>query len=286
MNKDLAYHKLLHERLSSGDVGFSDRILAFHKFKKQVTDIHGTILDVGCGNGYASVYLLKTFPKIKKIYLLESSEEAVKNLIPKTLNHFEIHDKFEIIHGSFDNLNLNIKFDFIISFGAIHHSSCLFKTVECLKKSVKDEGYLIMSEPSKSDTTTHAEYVKKYNTIEIKEGIELKNKERNDHFYRVSEYKSALIMNGFDIIHENKTSKNKILTFFKKIYFHYKICIMKNKNIFKYFIEKIFKTINKKKIIVDPKYNKPLIDKNVFEIELYSKKSLIKKLPHLWEKLR
>ena len=286
MNKDLAYHKLLHERLSSGDVSFSDRILTFHRFEKQVSEIYGTILDVGCGNGYASVYLLKTFPKIKKIYLLESSEEAVENLIPKTLKHFEIHDKFEIIHGSFDNLNLNIKFDFIVSFGAVHHSSCLFKTLECLNKSIKDEGYLILSEPSKSDFTTHAEYVKKYNTIEIKEGIELKNKERNDHFYRVSEYKSALIMNGFDIIYEKITNKNKILLFFKKIYFHYKICNMKNKNIFKYFIKKIFKTINKKKIIIDPKINKPLIDKNVFEIELYSKKSSIKELPHLWEKLR
>jgi SAM-dependent methyltransferase len=286
MNKDLAYHKLLHKRLSNSDVGFSDRILTLHKFNKKVSEIHGTILDVGCGNGYASVYLLKTFPNIKKIYLLENSEEAVKNLIPKTLNQFDLNDKFEIIHGSFDNLNLNIKFDFIVSFGAIHHSSCLFKTVECLKKNIKDDGFLILSEPSKSDFTTHAEYVKKYDTIEIKEGIELKNKERNDHFYRVSEYKSALIMNGFDILFENKISKNNIYAFFKKIHFHYKICILKKENILKYFINKFFKIIFKKKIIVNPKYYKPLIDKNVFEIEIYSKKSSVKKLPHLWEKLR
>ncbi len=286
MNKDLAYHKLLHKRLSNSDVSFSDRILTLHKFNKKVSEIHGTILDVGCGNGYASVYLLKNFPNIKKIYLLENSEEAVKNLIPKTLNQFDINDKFEIIHGSFDNLNLNIKFDFIVSFGAIHHSNCLFKTVECLKNNIKDDGFLILSEPSKSDFTTHAEYVKKYDTIEIKEGIELKNKERNDHFYRVSEYKSALIMNGFDILFENNISKNNIYAFFKKIYFHYKICILKKENILKYFIKKFFKIIYKKKIIVNPKYYKPLIDKNVFEIEIYSRKSSIKELPHLWEKLR
>ena len=286
MNKDLAYHKLLHKRLSNSDVGFSDRILTLHKFNKKVSEIHGTILDVGCGNGYASVYLLKTFPNIKKIYLLENSKEAVKNLIPKTLNQFDINDKFEIIHGSFDNLNLNIKFDFIVSFGAIHHSTCLFETVRCLNKNIKENGYFILSEPSKSDFTTHAEYVKKYDTIEIKEGIELKNKERNDHFYRVSEYKSALIMNGFDILFENKISKNNIYAFFKKIHFHYRLSIFYQQNIFNYFLKKFIKLITRKKKIKNPKYNKPLIDKNVFEIEIYSKKSEVKDLPHLWKRLK
>tara|TARA_A100001015_G_scaffold162864_1_gene180989 strand:+ start:580 stop:1440 length:861 start_codon:yes stop_codon:yes gene_type:complete len=286
MNKDLAYHKLLHERLSESDASFSDRILTLHKFKKKITDFHGTILDVGCGNGYASIYLLKNFPNIKKIYLLESSEEAVKNLIPKTLNHFGIKDKFEIINGSFDSLNLNIEFDFIISFGAIHHSTCLFETVKCLNKNIKENGYFILSEPSKSDLTTHENYVKKYNTFEIKEGIKMKNIERNDHFYRKSEYKAALIMSGFDIVFENRASKNKLICYLKKIYFHYKLSIFYKQNIFKYFLKKFIKSITRTKKIKNLKYNKPLIDNNVFEIEIYSKKSEIKDLPHLWKRLK
>lgn len=291
MKKDLDYHTLLHQRLGKSEVIFSDRILSLEKFNKKICKFHGNILDIGCGNGYASIYLLKTFPSIKKVFLLENSLEAVNNLIPSALNEFGLIDKgkYEIINGSFDNIKLNTEFDFVISFGAIHHSDCLFKTIENLKKITKKNGYLILNEPSKDDTTTHENYIKKYNSIEIKEGIKMKNKERNDHFYRNCEYKSALILNGFDIIYQNKISKSLILKYFKKICFLAKLSKLRNINFFQYIIFKIYKKLKKKAKKTEQNHNsnnKIIVDKNVYEYELFLRKSFFDEIPHLWSKLK
>ena len=51
-----------------------------------------------------------------------------------------------------------------------------------------------------SDITTHADYNFKYNIIEEKFGLKIRNGDRFDRFFRECEWKTSLVHAGFDIL--------------------------------------------------------------------------------------
>jgi hypothetical protein len=102
--------------------------------------------------------------------------------------------------GTFDNLNLKDEVDFVISFGAAHHSSCLFSTMKSIQKSLKNGGLLIMQEPVMPNTTSNKDYIDKYNIVETMFDMNIRNGDRNDNFFREAEYIIAASYAGLDLI--------------------------------------------------------------------------------------
>ena len=49
------------------------------------------------------------------------------------------------------------------------------------------------------DITTHDSYFEKYNIVEERFGLQIRNGDRYDRFFRECEYKYSLVNNGFDI---------------------------------------------------------------------------------------
>lgn len=192
-----------------------------------VGNIDGVVADIGCGSGYFSIALAKKFPGIEKIEAIDASEFAVNKVIPRNIAHFSLGERIKPKLGSFDSLRKD-KYDVIFSMGALHHSRNLNKTVENIFLSLKKGGILIAQEPAMPDTTTHSAYDLKYNIVEEKNGIHIRNGDRFDRFFRECEYKCVVCHCGFDIeIWEEfarkkesivKSKKNFIQAYYQRIF--------------------------------------------------------------------
>ena len=102
--------------------------------------------------------------------------------------------------GDFSDLKEVNTFDYIIAFGSLHHSPCLFSVLQSLTKALKFGGYIIAHEPVMSNYTKQQSYVEKYNQTEQKFDLVFRHGDRYDRFYREAEYVCAGIMNGLDLI--------------------------------------------------------------------------------------
>ena len=160
----------------------------------------GNILDAGCGNGYAGISLALNF-SVQKVVCLDSSNIAIQDLIPNNSKHYGVDHIVEPMLGDFSDIAYDEEFDFIIAFGALHHSPCLFSTLKSLTKSLKESGFIIAHEPVMPDTTTQKHYIHKYDQIEEGYGLKFRHGDRYDRFHRDAEYICAGILNGLDLVY-------------------------------------------------------------------------------------
>ena len=174
-NKDIELHnkKHLDQLEQNPEFIFKPRIKTLDYFQKKVKRIHGKVLDIGAGNGYASIWLAKN-SDAEKIICLENSKAAVEKLIPSNIKYHKVDNIVEAKIGSFEDLRFKDYFDFIISFGSIHHSNCLLTCMLSIFNSLKKDGYLIMNEPSMNNFVSNEDYIKKYNSDEIFQGKKIK----------------------------------------------------------------------------------------------------------------
>jgi SAM-dependent methyltransferase len=200
--EDEKMHAVLHRKMMEQDPDsiFTFRVRLFRFFEMITGPIRGRVLDIGCGNGYASIYLAKHFP-VEEVVALEASLPAVQELIPRNIRHHGVEDVCKPVSGSFEQIPYERYFDFVIAFGALHHSRNLLTSFRQVAKSLKEGGYLIAQEPTMADATTNQDYVYKYEMIEDFFGFKIRNGDRDDHFFRECEYKTAAVFSGFDIVH-------------------------------------------------------------------------------------
>lgn len=198
---DRKLHMAIHHEMMNihPDHIFSPRVGVFPYLEEKLgLTVSGTALDIGCGSGYASIWLAKN-RNLDKIYALEASEAAVRELLPRNISHHGVGNIVEPVLGSFDAVpakNLN----FVVSFGALHHSPCLLSTMRSVCCALQEGGYLIAQEPVMPNTTLNQEYIKKYNVIENRFGLKIRNGDRQDCFFREAEYIVAASFSGMDLI--------------------------------------------------------------------------------------
>lgn len=238
-SKDFEFHRRKYlteiEANDSSKILNNKRLKILDFFNNKIQKIEGNVLDAGAGNGYAGIYLLKNFKNIK-LSFLDISENSC-NLIKKNSDYWSIKN-YKIINSDLYEFDPDIKFDFIISFGTLHHADCLYSFFNKFSELLNDEGYLICEEPTQSNYTTNSEYIEKYNKEEIKFNLKLKNFERDDHFFREAEYLVGASFNNLDLIYIGENKKNDknyvsvIKNFIKRLYKNFeptKIKKVKNK---------------------------------------------------------
>lgn len=199
------FDKLLHDKIHAKmleqnpeNILDNPRLLILEELKTFI-NIHGVIADLGCGSGYFGIGTAKMFNNITRVDCIEASKTATENVIPRNISYFNLSERVKVINGSFDTLPTN-EYDIIFTMGALHHSTNLDLTLKSIFHALKPEGILVAQEPAMPDTTTHHEYQIKYDIIEEIYGLKIRNKDRNDRFFRECEYKNTLILNGFDIL--------------------------------------------------------------------------------------
>ena len=206
-NKEVALHEELHEQRSKIEVN-GCQLLQNPRLKlipiaerHMGRTISGRVLEIGCGTGYASAWIAQN-RRVERVYALEVTRAAVEKLIPKTLDAIGVEDgKVLPTLGSFNCIPHKDFFDFVVSFGAIHHSADLLSTMAACYESLKRGGLMICQEPVSSDSVSNSDFIEDYDQYESFHGIEeIQKKERHDHFFRGCEYKVAAYFSGFDIV--------------------------------------------------------------------------------------
>ena len=163
--------------------------------------ISGRMLEVGAGDGWCSAGILRHYPGVTSAHIMEIDEAAVGTLIPRTLEAFEVADRdITLVLGSFNNIPHRDYYDVVVAMGALHHSENLFLTLRSLWLALKPGGRLLSQEPAMADTTPNDFYSSRNEKVAtFQEGIEIRNEERSDNFYRRCEYLTALYHAGFDV---------------------------------------------------------------------------------------
>lgn len=285
---DQKIHTAIHEHMMSihPDQIFSDRVKVFDFVEKKVGfSISGTGLDIGCGSGYASIWLAKN-RKLKTIYAQEASVAAVEQLLPRNISYHQVEPVVIPLLGSFDALTFNEELDFAVSFGALHHSICLFSTMNSISQSLKDGGYLIAQEPVMPNTTTNQDYINKYNIIETIFNFKIRNGDRNDNFFRESEYITAASFAGLDLmLYEDFSVLNKRPTLLERVT---KLRSKIGKQAIKRLICRLTGTsdsgLEKKAQIQLPKGDLEYRNKVMRKIFVFKKKKT-EYIPHIWRGL-
>lgn len=208
--KEIEIHEKLHEKhfQSNRTIGeiFSSKRLQRQKDilkaeKWHGIPLHGHILEVGSGDGWASAWI-GTMPNVQSVVALECTKAATEKLIPQT---FEIvgtpKEKRNVCYGSFNNIPFdNDKFDCVIAMGALHHSENLLKTLKECRRVLKPNGILIAQEPAMENWVSNAQFLERYKKMKEFWGVAtIREDERSDHFFRVCEWLTASYHAGFDV---------------------------------------------------------------------------------------
>ena len=196
---DIALHDHIHAEMMQCDpiALFDNPRMEVFKFLRGLR-IQGTVADVGCGSGYFGIAAAKRFPEINRVDCIEASRMAVEQVIQRNIEFYDLTSRVNAVYGSYDQLEENF-YDVVFAMGSLHHSANLRDTIASIERSLKPGGLLICQEPAMPDTTTHDEYQQKYNMVETRYGMRIRNGDRYDRFFRECEYKYNLIINGLDI---------------------------------------------------------------------------------------
>ncbi len=103
------------------------------------------ILDLGCGWGSASNYILSLFPHVK-VTALNLSHEQCEYMREKMQEHssFLNSDRFTLYEKDFNDIDLETKFDKIMAIGLFEHVGNLTKSFQKLASLLKDDGKVLI----------------------------------------------------------------------------------------------------------------------------------------------
>ncbi|WP_396141540.1 methyltransferase domain-containing protein [Flavobacterium sp.] len=202
----------------------NNNIYHYHELNKEygfnyIRDINDfqNVLGLGSATGIEFEPLVE---KIKKLYVLEPSEELRANKI-KSL---EINYKEPSISGEIDFENN--KFDLITSFGVLHHIPNVSFVMSEISRVLKKGGVLLLREPIVSMGDWREE---RYGLTKNERGIPIKA------------FKQIILQNNLEIVAENycftlTTPLNRIfIKFFKNPIYYYKTYILFDKILSKFF---------------------------------------------------
>jgi len=127
--------------------------------KKACIQDGDTILDIGCGFGSFCKHALKRFPNSRVVGLTMSQTQTdYMRAKKKEEGHPFNTDRFELVQGDFNTVDLGRTFDRVVSLGVFEHMSNLEKALSKVRNFVEPTGtcflHYIVYHPSDDTITT------------------------------------------------------------------------------------------------------------------------------------
>lgn len=172
----------------------------YHLTKK---NIKGKCLEIGAGKGLPTAYL-SSFKNVKLIYCMDYSVFAVKKLMPtyQKLVEFVNLKKIKRVLGTYDKIKYK-NLDFIFAFGALHNSPDLNQTFKSIYKSLKKNGFLIVSDMCLSIKSNKYDELKKTDRLNINSkkifGKKISFRNSNDYFRSMMDFIYCAKQAGFSV---------------------------------------------------------------------------------------
>lgn len=124
----------------SYDAAADVQVVAAKHLATQLTDSANTILEIGCGTGLFSQYLIEQFPN-KNILLTDIAPEMIKVANTKFINYSNV----ATVCMDGEHLSLNNAYDLIASNMAMHWFSNLNNSMKTMMASLNPGGQFIFS---------------------------------------------------------------------------------------------------------------------------------------------
>lgn len=179
------------------------RVQIMKKFFKKYLKPNSKILDLACGNATDIIHLNKLYGKsIEKWVGVDLGKKTIEQLNEKNM------PKCSFVQGDVENINLNEKFDIVLSLEVAEHLENFPGHLESIKKHMKQNSVLILSTPNrkylfKDMYAILSKLTGKINTIESVNEIDSLNQHINVMSYK--ELKNHLEKHGFKVIEKERT---------------------------------------------------------------------------------
>ena len=143
IDEDLHAH-IYQEMLNKdpNDIFNNYRIPVLDNALSRVGNVAGNIADIGCGSGFAGIYIAMKYKDIARVDAIEGSKFAVEKLIPRNIKYFGVSNVNPVLM-SFDNLPRE-SYNIVVALGSIHHSTNLRRTFDSIWEVLNLEGILFL----------------------------------------------------------------------------------------------------------------------------------------------
>lgn len=106
----------------------------------------GRILDVGCGDGWASISLAKSFP-LTKIDAIDADSQSIDNA-KKNVRNEGLENRISLHQSLIEKANFKEKYDLVMTFESIHDMPYPIEALQKMRDVVSTDGALLIGDVS------------------------------------------------------------------------------------------------------------------------------------------
>jgi 2-polyprenyl-3-methyl-5-hydroxy-6-metoxy-1,4-benzoquinol methylase len=109
----------------------------------------GQVLDVGCGDGWASISLAKSFP-LTKIDAIDADPQSIDNA-KKNVHNEGLENRISLHQSLIEKANFNEKYDLVMTFESIHDMPYPVEALQKMREVVSTNGAILIGDVSMKD---------------------------------------------------------------------------------------------------------------------------------------
>ena len=110
----------------------------------------GNVLDVGCGDGWASISLAKSFPLIK-IDAVDPDITSIENA-RRNISKAGLSDRISLYNMPIEKLSENNKYDLAMTFESVHDMPYPIESLQKIKEMLSPQGVVLVADVKMQET--------------------------------------------------------------------------------------------------------------------------------------